>query len=272
MNWTLPTPVSRVTWKYVGFAWNTVRKRGVVSTLSDLMSTAWFDHQHGLQAAIPVEVTSSNTEGGGSVKDAIQYQGVSAHLALQQLKRLPPAALQAHFVDYGCGKGRGMAVGMIAGFRRVAGVELMPKLAEVAEVNLKRLRRRFPQTVVHICVGDAAAFVPGDAPLVAFLYNPFRGETLRRVVARLQEHTQRHAVWVVYVNPAELAVFQEFGFQVRNEQRRRGRLEAVILEANSTGAARLPAFGEIGWRTADSPAGGTISAPTETTPPARAEA
>jgi protein-L-isoaspartate O-methyltransferase len=229
MKWTLPTDVPRVTRKYVGFAFNAVLRRGVITTLAEFIRTAWFDLRHGLRATIPVEVTSSGAAGQGSVLDAVQYQGVLPHLALEMLHRLPPRALRAHFVDYGCGKGRGMAVGMIAGFRRVLGVEMMPELATMAEGNLLRMRRRFPETVVHVCVMDAAMFVPREGPLVAFLYNPFHGETLRTVVRRIREHARMFPVWVVYVNPRQINVFHEAGFKTESEKWTGDELEAVIL-------------------------------------------
>ncbi len=227
----MPDEVRRLTRKYVGFACHAVLRRGVIPTLADFISTAWFDLRHGLRAAMPMEVTASGAAGNASVLDAVQYQGVSPRTVLEMLNRLPPCALQSHFVDYGCGKGRGMAVGMIAGFRHVVGVEMMPALAILAEGNLLRLRKRFPETVVHVCVMDAAMFVPREGPLVAFLYNPFRGETLRRVVARIREHAQRHPVWVLYVNPVELGVFHESGFETRSELRHRDQLDAVLLES-----------------------------------------
>jgi hypothetical protein len=229
MKWTLPTDVPRVTRKYVGFACNTVLRRGLITTLAEFIGTTWFDLRHGLKATIPVEVTSSGGVGRGSVLDAVQYQGVLPHLGLEMLHRLPPRALQAHFVDYGCGKGRGMAVGMIAGFRWVMGVEMMPKLAAMAEGNLLRMRKRFPETVVHVCVMDAAMFVPREGPLVAFLYNPFHGETLRTVVRRIREHARMFPVWVVYVNPRHIDVFHEAGFKTESEKWTGDELEAVIL-------------------------------------------
>lgn len=229
MKWALQNSIPRVTRKYFGFAWNTVLRRGVFATVVDLLSTGWFDLRHGLKATLPAEVTASGGATHRQILDAVQYQGVSPQLALEMLERLPPRALQSSFVDYGSGKGRGMAVGMIAGFRRVCGVEMMPEFAMMAEANLRRLRRRFPETLVHVCVMDAALFVPREGPLVAFLYNPFHGDTLRRVVSRIREHARVFPVWVVYVNPRQIGVFHEFGFETESEKWTGDVLDAVIL-------------------------------------------
>ena len=150
------------------------------------------------------------------MSDAMQYQGVDPRLALEILNGLPTELRSdATFVDYGCGKGRGLAVGILAGFRQLIGVEVSQDLATLAERNLQTLRLRHPEISLEIQTMDAVRFQPPEGPLVVFLYNPFVGLTLERVVQRLAHHATRSPVYVVYINPRGRSAFLDHGFRQR---------------------------------------------------------
>ena len=216
--------------KYAGFAVTTIRRHGLIGTVRDLIAELAFDRRHGLRALLPAEVVASGCARPGRAEmDAVQYQGVSPRAGAKILSRLPPVALRSTFIDFGCGKGRGLALGMLAGFRRLHGVELLPSLAMAADRSLQRLRTRYPESILQVSSGDAAVFPLPSGAVVAFLYNPFRGATLRNVAGRLREHSVAYPVWVVYVNPVDLAAFEGQGFSVETELHRGRHLEAVIL-------------------------------------------
>lgn len=198
----------RVAAKYASMAFAAARRRGVVSGVADLAAEWSFDRRHGLAALMPREVCVPNSDPGFRVEDAIQYQGVDPRLALEVLESVPrDFRAGATFVDYGCGKGRGLAVGILAGFRRLIGVEVSAELANASERNLGTLRERHPGIELVIRTVDAARFEPPEGPVVAFLYNPFVGPTLRQVADRLGRLSVRSPVWVAYVNPRCRLVF-----------------------------------------------------------------
>ena len=216
--------------KYAGFAATAVWQRGLTGTLRDVVSEFWFDRCHGLRTTLPSEVHAREAGYSQQVEaDAVQYQGVPPRIASAILSHLPESAFRATFVDFGCGKGRGLALGLVAGFRRVLGIELLPSLVELAARNLRGLRFEYPECEVRVESGDATDFQFPTGALVAFLYNPFRGETLKRVALRLRHHATAYSVWIVYVNPVELSTFTAQGFTVETELRRGGHVEAVLL-------------------------------------------
>ena len=195
-----------------------VRGQGLAAGLGRLTSELAFDRRHGLSAFLPREVVAEADEPGFRVVDAIQYQGVDPRLALEVLEALPQEVRgEATFVDYGCGKARGLAVAILVGFRRLIGVEVSRDLAALAERNLRLLRERNPGVDVRIQRIDAVRFMPPDGPLVAFLFNPFVGLTLERVVQRLEAHAAAFPVWVVYINPRGRSAFLNRGFRIRSE-------------------------------------------------------
>lgn len=132
------------------------------------------------------------------------YEAAPASLIRAALDAI---ALRPHaftFVDLGSGKGRVLLVASHLPFARIVGVELSPELHLIAEENIRRYgaaEQRCTTFSLHCMNAADYAFAPG--PLVLFLYNPFGGGTIRRVIANLAASlraTPREA-YVIYVNP-----------------------------------------------------------------------
>ncbi len=104
--------------------------------------------------------------------------------------RMSPPAFPVEdysFIDLGSGMGRGMLLAAEMPFREVIGVELNAELARVAERNIGAWsaagRARSP---IRILTLDATEFQFPDNPCVAFLFNPFNGTVLRRLLKRIE--------------------------------------------------------------------------------------
>ena len=202
-----------------------------------LQSEFAFDLRHGTATWVPAEVGRGCSERPGAVQDAVQYQGVSPRMMNRVLSCLPLAARTSTFIDYGCGKGRALMLALQAGFQNVVGVEFDPCLANLAQVNLARARRLSIKGKVRIEVVDAAGFSPPPGPLVGFLYNPFGGDTLRRVARRLSRHASKFPVWIAYINPVHLEEFRSEGFVVTATWSHREGLGAAILSSDDGSTA-----------------------------------
>jgi SAM-dependent methyltransferase len=102
-------------------------------------------------------------------------------------------------VDFGCGKGRALLLGIESGFREVIGLEFAPELADQARENIRSYRGRGLAASVYCC--DAASFPIPELPLVAFLFNPFTGPVLEAVAANIRRSYAAcpRAAYVVYL-------------------------------------------------------------------------
>jgi SAM-dependent methyltransferase len=107
------------------------------------------------------------------------------------------------FVDYGCGKGRVLALAAERPFLRVEGVELSQDLHRVAVRNVAKARNsgalRAPILVHH---QDATEYELPKERLVIYLFNPFGEKVILRVLAAIQSslgEAPRDA-YVVYAN------------------------------------------------------------------------
>lgn len=124
--------------------------------------------------------------------------------ALQRLDREAPVSPEDVIYDLGSGLGRVLCHYAAKPVRRVVGVEYDRALAEASRANVERMvGRRAPVEVVE---GDAGAQDYAEATL-AFMYNPFGADTLRRVLRRLPA---RPELRVIYANPVHRAVFDDF--------------------------------------------------------------
>jgi SAM-dependent methyltransferase len=131
------------------------------------------------------------------------------------------------FVDFGSGKGR--VVYLVARnyrLKRVVGIELTEELNEIARENIDRSRRRLKTKNVELITADATqARIPPDMTF-AYFFNPFLGETFRKVldnICRSLDESPRRLT-LIYANPVERAVVEQTGrFRLIRESGGQGR-------------------------------------------------
>jgi SAM-dependent methyltransferase len=118
------------------------------------------------------------------------------------------------FIDLGCGKGRTLLIAAQVPFRRVRGVEFAPALHAAAETSIAAACGPRLCDDVRAELADAAEYPVPDGPLVVFMYNPFFGSVLDRVLANLarSHREQPRDVRVIYWNPVHAALFGRHGF------------------------------------------------------------
>lgn len=159
--------------------------------------------------------------GNPNDRHSTAYYGIAPSVFRSMLVRWRRCRPVAHmdeftFVDLGAGMGRAVLLAAEYPFRAVIGVELHPTLARIARRNMAvwrgLVRARAPMRLVCI---DAGEFDPPPGPCVAFLFNPFGGPVLRRVLARwVRAFAERKGqLDLLYVNnEQEQAILREPGF------------------------------------------------------------
>jgi SAM-dependent methyltransferase len=136
------------------------------------------------------------------------YQPTEPELFREMLEAL---SQQSHsdfhdfvFIDLGSGKGRTLLMASDYPFRRVVGVELLPRLHSAAKENLSKYRSESQKcfALESICA-DATEFPFPLEPIVLYLFNPFPESGLRRMMANLEQSLRTHprVVYVLYHNP-----------------------------------------------------------------------
>ena len=115
-------------------------------------------------------------------------------------------------MDLVSGKGRALLYAERYGLRSQTGVEFIPELHQVSVKNIENYERVIGRTGTFklINMGAVEYHFPLE-DLVLFLYNPFVGEVLSRVLANLALHMAESNcdIWVIYRNPKERRRLEE---------------------------------------------------------------
>ncbi|HVZ96457.1 MAG TPA: class I SAM-dependent methyltransferase, partial [Chitinophagaceae bacterium] len=135
------------------------------------------------------------------------------------------------FVDFGCGKGRALAVAAYYGFKNITGIDFSPALCSIAEENIDGIKALYPGTAFNILCEDAVNYkIPKDQA-VFFFFNPFDEVVMLTVVknmlASLKENPRK--VYVMYANSVYKEIFLSAGFEEIYYFRKMRYLEMTIL-------------------------------------------
>lgn len=147
------------------------------------------------------------TDLGYAEEEYIDYEAPAYRTLFRAFTHLRVCQGRSVFLDYGCGRGRALAVAATLPFGRVVGVELVPELLESARLNLARAGRSRRCHDIELTLGNAIDYVPSSDVDHIYLFNPFRGPTLRRVVDNIASSwlAAPRPLTIVYLNPDEFA-------------------------------------------------------------------
>jgi hypothetical protein len=155
------------------------------------------------------------------------------------------------FVDFGSGMGRMVQQAAAYPFARVVGVEVSEQLNQVARRNYAANRQRLACKDVDFVTCDAVEFPIPDDLTHAYLFNPFVGETFRRVVANIVASVDRapRRTLLIYQNPLmKEALEQTERFRLLAECTTALQYRALIYEIVPKGDRRLDAAPDIALR------------------------
>lgn len=185
-----------------------------------------FDQRYGVETARAVHVVMTSSP---NLAQGQRYQTSSEAGIRWCIEHAALAPQTTTFVDLGCGKGRTLIIAAQYPFSRIVGVEYSAELAAICERNLRTVGRLGRCAVAN---EDAERFAFPDGDLLVYMYNPFKPELARRVLARLADHPANVAL--AYRGPGHDTVQETGAF----ETLARGPEGAIIY------AARRRAGGE----------------------------
>jgi SAM-dependent methyltransferase len=173
----------------------------------------WWDRVHNVSTRHKAPLESLGLE-GPSATHAAPYEASDSTLLPRLLRTLDLDYPRFAFIDLGCGKGQAVLMATEFPFEQVLGVELSPRLADMARANCATFRsaRQRCHDVRIIC-GDATDCSFPRTPLLIYLFNPFGEVVVRAVVANLARSLveQPREVVVIYHNPNHAHVIDGSG-------------------------------------------------------------
>lgn len=94
-------------------------------------------------------------------------------------------------VDFGCGKGRVLAMAARLPFARLVGVERSPELAADTRHNVDRARHHGAFAPVDVVTADAAVYEVPDETTIVYFASPFSGHVLNAVLQNVSASLTR---------------------------------------------------------------------------------
>jgi SAM-dependent methyltransferase len=143
---------------------------------------------------------------GDNRKYGTRYEAVLPHEFHDMMRTAGDVARGRVFVDLGCGKGRSLLLASEYPFKRIVGVEFARETSDVARKNLLCYQNaRQMCRDIEIVSGDATSYPLPNEPLVLFLFNPFVGPTMKKVVDNTRRSLERHPrpFTLLYSNPTQ---------------------------------------------------------------------
>ncbi|HEY4010845.1 MAG TPA: class I SAM-dependent methyltransferase [Acidobacteriaceae bacterium] len=155
-----------------------------------------FDVAHGTETSglISGKILARGTT--AEPEDLTAYYGIAPSILRSVLdlwlRELHPEAPigQTVFLDVGAGKGRAMLVASEYPFLRVEGLELNPRLAEIARNNIALWQNAPDSTMLAPLLlheADATRAPLPQEPILAHLFHPFENRLLRRFLRHVEK-------------------------------------------------------------------------------------
>lgn len=123
---------------------------------------------------------------------------------------LPVQLTDYNFIDLGAGKGLALLLASKYPFQKIIGIEYSKVLVDLATENISSYKEQGGNHSSIECIwGDAADFDLPNSPTVLYLFNPFQGRVMDRVIANLENSLRAvpRDLWVIYRIPWEARKF-----------------------------------------------------------------
>ena len=192
----------------ISFIIRIARERGLKFFYDYFFEAIWFDLLHRTDTAMRVTKENqapsveSNDFDNGLLYVASFTSVVTKTVGLVRKHCLETSKQLGSFLDLGCGKGKTLIVvherfnDVFSG--GIVGIEYDRDLVAIGQSNLQLRRLSDKVTLAEDTAVNVVQYVNDGIPLI-YLYNSFRGKTLRAVLQELSafEH------YLIYVDPVE---------------------------------------------------------------------
>ncbi|MBA2250300.1 MAG: methyltransferase domain-containing protein [Chitinophagaceae bacterium] len=199
------------------------------------LKVAWFTIKHEMRGERKYGLNTSKiadikkfSKPGVNIEHAENYQGANYYLleevfafiqnitAEEETKNFPGKIRSVNnLLDYGCGKGRVLAVASCFDFKKITGIDFVNELCKAARKNIIPFQQEFPEKIFNVIKTDAVDYVIENDTNTFFFFNPFDEIVMQAVVKNilLSLKNNPREVYVIYINPVHKEIFLSAGFE-----------------------------------------------------------
>jgi len=172
---------------------------------------AWYDGSMGIDAS-GIHHLETQSASGRAGHRYYEYFGTPTVGVTRALKRLGIDYNRFTFVDLGSGKGRVVLRAAKYPFQQTVGIELSPKLHEIARHNTDNaVRTGFVKSTVTLMNENVLDYEIPSSPLVIYIFSAFGPTVLDAVVDKIEASLRREPrpCYIIYVNPKHKECFDK---------------------------------------------------------------
>lgn len=183
---------------------------------------AWFTFLHEIRGEKKYHINTIRLNNlkkllikGDNLENAAIYQGANYYLLENVFEYLQSINANQNILDFGCGKGRVLAVAAYYGFTKIIGIDFAKELCDEARENILPVQQKFPEKIFNIIYANAADYKIENDTNVFFFFNPFDEVVMltvaKNILKSLKENPRE--AYVVYLNPLYKEIFMSAGFE-----------------------------------------------------------
>lgn len=168
----------------------------------------------------------------GDLNTAEIYQAAGYYILEHLFSKIDEIISEKNMVDFGCGKGRAMAVAAYHHFKTITGIEFAKELAMQAAINLSVVALKTPAVEFKVEWMDAVSYKILQHQNVFYFFNPFKDTVMKKVIENILRSKQDYdrSIYIIYVNPVCKELFIKAGFTEKYFHKKMEYVEGVILE------------------------------------------
>ena len=199
---------------------------------------AWFTVMHEIKGekkysidTIKLNNLKKFTIKGNNTGRAAIYQGANYYLLENVFEYLQSIDADKNIIDFGCGKGRVLAVAAYYGFKKITGIDFAKELCEEAKKNIKPTQQKFPEKIFNIIYANAVDYKIDSDTNVFFFFNPFDEVVMLAVAKNILQSLKDYPreTYIVYLNPLHKEIFLSAGYEEIYHLEKFKFIEASIL-------------------------------------------
>lgn len=213
---------------FISFNWN--------------LRLAWFTVYHEIRGEKKYHINTTKIENpkqltiqGNNLEHSELYQGANYFLLEKVFDHLQTIDANNNLIDFGCGKGRVLAVAAYYDFKKITGIDFAKELCDEARKNIAPVQQKFPGKIFNVINENAVDYKIENDTDVFFFFNPFNEIVMLDVVKNILRSLKDKPrdIYVTYLNPVHKEIFLSAGFEQIFHLQKLKYIEACILMKSS---------------------------------------
>ena len=181
----------------------------IINKVRHIASDSFFDFKFNIET----KQRLGKENRAAPLPDSLEYVGSRYTQLLSVFRKIPVDYSNSVLLEIGCGKGRAIAVAATHEFKKIIGIDYEENLVALAKKNLNQMRFKKTNNIVIQHQNATLYKIPNDINVI-YLFNPFIGETLKKVVENIHQSyvTAPRKILIIYLNEVDFDLLIENKF------------------------------------------------------------